>query len=215
MRPTVTPGRARTKRVSRRTPDPYNYCLDLELALVTLMSRKSRWHNLAGSFQNPTSVKSALLDASKRLRRRCHELTAYDDRLEILLDGDMSCLERAARSLGTKAGAEVNTVAALLSLAVHLLGYDWLDGRAHREVMYYQTKKQQRLDDELRHPPRTEEDVHFVWKERKKLIEHLHASGHRVARIAAILDLNEPVVKSVLVQAGALEREHNTKRTRS
>lgn len=217
-RAAATASRDRNRRSAKSTePDkrrnPYGYCLDLEFALQTLLGRRNPWAGAAGAFVTHAQVRSALRSASRRMRVRGRELCVNDERLQLLLDIDLRRIERGAGDLGRKDGAEVAMMASLLSLSVHLLGFDWMDGKPNRQAVYYQTLEQQAKDDRKRYPPTTEADVFFVHSERMRLIVDLHQAGLRVAQIAGVFSLSETVVKALLVRSGHVKRSTNTKAT--
>ncbi len=202
-------GSRRRGTAERKPLSPYGYSLELEMALENLFGPKGNWRGTAAAFEDVGSVRHALQSAIKRIRKRGRELAYYDDRLQMLLDLDLDGLERASRRLGKYAGSELDVISRFLGLVAHLLGYDWLEGNPNRSVIYYQTAAQQKKDDTLRHPPRTEGDVSLVWKKKYEVVKHLYASGLRAAQISEIMNLPIVVVKNILVRAEAVSRDDN------
>jgi len=201
------------QRFVKSRPDPYAYCMSLEEALLNLCGQKSQWYGMAGSFQNPTSVRRSVRAACNQIRRRLREIVTVDDRLALLVQTDLEAIERAVGGLGKKSGAEIHTIAELINLTAHLLGYDWLEGQPNRQVMYFQTKEQQQKDDRERHPTSPEKFREEVLTPRQEFICNLHARGLRVAHIAEIMNQSETVVKDILVRSGKISRGTNTKNT--
>jgi len=124
----------------------------MEMALSELFGYEGSWYGSESGFQNPGAVGYAIRKATKRLRVRLKSILTVDHRLRLTTSSDLGAIDRVSRDLGIRPGAEVKMMGYLLHLIARLLGFDWLKGVPNREVAYFQTRAQQRIDDRLRHP---------------------------------------------------------------
>jgi len=93
-------------------------------------------------------------------------------------------------------------IADLLDLIVHLLGYDWLDGKVHRHVFFYQDKGQEQLDWRKRQEFREYYDsLRLDTKRRYMLVNFLEMNGipkHQIARLLGLsIDRTNKILKEI------------------
>ncbi|TKB67412.1 MAG: hypothetical protein E8D52_12620 [Nitrospira sp.] len=196
-----------------RTSPLFAYCTDLELTLIELLGPKGRWNGLAGAFQNHQQVRRAILDATQAIRKRLMNLITADDRLRLTTDIHLDQIERLAKDLKADGQGLLPLLGNFIHLTALLLGYDWLAGKPNREVIYYQNREQQIIDDEQRHPNSNFLMGKIEHDTRVTFIKDLHSKGMRISQIARVLNQTETFVKNVLVRQGIIARQKNVKRT--
>ena len=199
------------QRASDASVTPFHYSLELEYALLTLFGERSRWDNMAAAFQNPKFVREALLASVRRLRSRTRQLITSDDRLLLTTSIALDSLEAEAKRLTSASNNQLEIIAALLSLVVYLLGYDWLSGSPNRQVVFFQTLEQQILDDQHRHSATSPGSIMTEFQKRLEAVTRLHDEGFRPPQIARILLMSEQLIKQLLIRAGRLTRASNIK----
>jgi hypothetical protein len=106
------------------------------------------------------------------------------------LDG----MESDLKLIGKDAEAEWDLITDLMVLSSRLVGYDWLDGEIHRQVVYYQTQMQEWRDLKNKQPIRPYRPVAEEIKEQediekieKKIISDLLGQGLTFYEIYSIL----------------------------
>ena len=208
--------KARVKRgslVNRVETERFHYCLDLESALTQLCGISAERSFSAGLFHDPAQVKRALRTAIKKIRSRLNQITTVDERLRLTTSIALERLEDETRKLSRTSDNELEIIAHLIELIALLLGFDWEMGKPNREVVYFQTFEQQRIDDIKRHPDGPNLTGIFRLKKQRELICGMYQEGLRVAQISDVMTLSESMVKDTLVRAGLLPRETQTKQT--
>ena len=195
---------------SRPTPG-FSYCLELEYALNELLSSKSKWNGLAGSFSNHLCVRHAVLDASKVIRSRLNRIITADDRLRLTTEIHLDAIDKLAKGLQSDGVGLLPLLANFIHLTALLLGYDWLAGKPNREIVYFQTLDQQLKDDMERHPAGPMGRLEYSGQ--VKIVKGLHSEGLRVSQIARVLNQTEHRIKDILVREGVINRKKNVKNT--
>jgi len=117
---------------------------EFELAMRDLLGK--RYYGSAGGFSDFSFCKRCLLSAIRRIRKRLNEIVTMDERLGHTSSSVLDNLERESMRISTKANNDWAIIANLLHLVSYLLGYDWQDGKTHRNVIFYQDKAQQQTD---------------------------------------------------------------------
>ncbi|MBI3324266.1 MAG: hypothetical protein HYZ92_03205 [Candidatus Omnitrophica bacterium] len=196
--------------------DRFHYCLVLERALEEFYGERTKWARAAGAFADVGNVREALTEAIDKIRKHLDCILTADERLRLLASLDLDALQRDVRSLSESNYSELEIMSGLLLLVAHLLGYDWYVGKPNRQVIYYQTAEQEALDDFKYDSTEYHQDMRsgLEHKKRVEIASMLHDQQLRVAQIARIMKLPEPVVKDLLVQAGRITRIHQTRDTR-
>lgn len=189
----------------------FSYCLELEYALNELLSSKSKWNGLAGSFSSHLRVRHAVLDACKVIRSRLNNILTADDRLRLTTEIHLDAIDRLAKGLKSNGVGLLPLLANFIHLTTLLLGYDWFAGKPNREIIYFQTLDQQLKDDMERHP--TSPMGRLEYGRRVKIAKDLHSEGLRVSQIAGVLNQTEHRIKDILVREGVLNRKKNVKNT--
>jgi hypothetical protein len=192
---------------------PLGYCLQLEYALADFYGHDGPWHQSAGSFNNPTRVRAALRGAAKAIRKRLDSIITADDRLNLLVDSQLASIERSTNRIKKGGSGLLEVLAGFISLNAALLGYDWKKGVPNREVVYFQTKAQQSIDDLHRHPQTAYPVGKMEHEMRTAIVQELYAKGVRVSQIARAINQPESRVKDILVRAGTIKRKLNVKAT--
>ncbi|HDQ06525.1 MAG TPA: hypothetical protein ENN36_07385 [Candidatus Bathyarchaeota archaeon] len=128
----------------------FRYNGDLEIVMADLFGK--RYFGLAGLFSDPKFCKKCMLKAIKKIKRRLNELLTIDERLRERTNSILDSLEREARKISLEENNEWKIITHLLHLVTHLLGYDWQDGKIHRQVFYYQDKAQAQMDKKIYNP---------------------------------------------------------------
>ncbi|MGR3177491.1 MAG: hypothetical protein ACUZ8E_05505 [Candidatus Anammoxibacter sp.] len=199
------------KMKQKKENNPYHHCLELEMALLEFFGEKSRWVNSAGTFSDVKYVKKAIQSAAKKIRTRLKEIITVDDRLLLTTSSAIEAIERSLKNLDINGNGLLEILAHFINLIANLLGYDWQRGKHNRQILFFQTIKQQMLDDVLRYPHDTYKRINAVEVERVKIVEHLFDHGKRILLISRILNLSETRVKDILVRAGKINRVKNIK----
>lgn len=195
---------------TRRHDNRYHYSAKLEWALLELLGEKSKWSDMAATFKDVSKVREALLQATKKIRSHLEQIITADDRLLLTTSITLNSIEEEIRNLTEESNNELEIIADLLHLIAHLLGYDWNMGETNRQVVYFQTAEQERIDDMKRHPNQIQGLEH---EKRLEIAMNLYDQKLRVAQIARIMKLSEHVVKDMLVRAGKITRKEQTKQT--
>lgn len=191
----------------------YAYCVELECALTELLGANGKWQGMASSFRNHRRVCTAVCDATRVIRKRLANILTADDRLWLTTDIQLAAIEKTAKGLRANGEGILTLLAQFVHLVALLLGYDWFLGKPNREVVYFQTRNQQIIDDEGRHPNSNFYMGKLEHECRVEFAKDLYAKGMRVAQIARILNQSEAFVKNVLVRQGVVTRGVNVKET--
>lgn len=140
--------------------DP-NYSLPLQFAMMDLVGKK--WDGTAGYFTDNRVVARALKEAIRKIRARLDQILTTDDRLRMLCFDQTDALESEIKSFSHGQDNLLEVVAHLLSLVAFLIGFDYHKGVPNRQVIYYQTKDQQEIDNRalLRSSPTLDEKSEY------------------------------------------------------
>jgi len=178
----------------------------MEYSLREFFGYQSKWDGTAGGFGSAKYVREALLAIVKRIRKRLEEVITTDDRLLITTHMTLDALENSAKALQDNQWSLLEIVAHLLHLIAYLLGYDWLEGKPNRHIIYYQTADQTWNDDVAQHPEtrqfkaQNKEDI-----KRYEIVNTLFDEKFRIAEIARVMKLSEPLVKDMLISSGKVK----------
>lgn len=177
--------------------DPFHDCYKLELAMCQMFGFESRWYHSAGWYSNPANVRDAMLAVTKRIRARLDDILTIDARLADVTSSILDDLEAEARNIG-KYHNQLEIIAHLLTLIAYLLGYARMTGKPLRQVVYFQTPEQARLEEHLAQVENPWEARSLEMAKRREVAQMLHAQGLRQAQIARILKEPEHRVREYL-----------------
>jgi len=127
-----------------REDERFKYNMDLEMALCNLLGE--RYFGLAGTFSDVKASKEYLLIALKRIRKRLNEIITSDERLLMMVNLNLDQLEKYVKETSESVNNDWFIIARLLDLVARLLGYDWVDGKVHRQIIYYQEREHEEED---------------------------------------------------------------------
>ena len=74
-------------------------------------------------------VRESMLKIVNKWKQRIRNLTAMDERLDMMTMGNLEELERAIKGTSDSTNNDWLIISALTSLVNRLLGYDWVDGK--------------------------------------------------------------------------------------
>ena len=185
----------------------FKHNLIFEYVMQDLFGRKY-YEGMAGAFRDPTYCQECMLRAVKRIRKRLDDIVAMDERLRqmtgIILDG----IERDAKEMSEEVNNDWYIIAHLLNLIAHLLGYDWLDGRVHRHVFFYQDKAQEQQDWKMKKGNREYYDVlRLEEKRRYMLVNFLKKNKIPKYQIAKLLGITVRRVNKILREIEEYQKE--------
>lgn len=195
---------------NKKKQDLFHYSLDLEEA-ISLLDGESKWRGNASGFQRAKEVRKALLRGTVIIRKRLKEIITTDERLYLTTSIAVDSLEKEVRALTEDSNNQIEIISKMLKLLGYLLGYDWLSGETNRQVIYYQTLEQMKLDDRMRHPGGVPGKLEF--EKRTEIACELFDDGLRLTQISSIMNISESIVKSMLVRSGRISREVQTRNT--
>lgn len=185
----------------------FKYNLSLLLAMQNLYGRK-HYDGMAGAFMDPNFCKECMLRAVKRIRNRLDDILTMDERLRQTTGLILDNLKSNVKEMSEDVNNDWNIIANLLDLIAHLLGYDWLDERIHRHIIFYQDKAQEQLDWKMRKGTREYFDE---WLQDKKyrymlvnLLKNNQLSNYQIARL---LGISVRGVHRILLEIEEYEKE--------
>lgn len=117
-------------------------------------------------------------------------------------------LESHAKELSEEVNNDWYIIANPLDFIVHLLGYDWLDGRVHRHVFFYQDKAQEQLDWKMRKGKREYYGIlRPEEKRRYMLVNFLRKNKIPKYQIAKLLGITVRRANRILLEIEEYEKE--------
>lgn len=182
----------------------FRYNMDLELALRHLMGE--RCYGLAGAFSDPQCCKEFLLKATKQIRKRLKEVVTTDERLLSTTHNTLESLERYAKSTSEKVNNDWFIIADLLNLISRLLGYDYLDGKVHRYIIFYQDKQQEFEDYHKNVGRALINELSKDLRVRYELVYLLKKKEFSNNQIARVMGLSEKLVIKILKKIQNFEK---------
>jgi len=188
----------------------FKYNMDLEHALRNLLGK--RYYGCAGAFSTPQICKQFLLRALRRIRRRINAVITTDERLLLTTSVTLDRLERYAKAMSVRVNNDWSIIANLLHLVSCLLGYDWLDGKVHRHVIFYRDK-QQEIEDYQKKEAKAfwNEFPSGDWQIRYELVYALKQRKLSNNQIARVLALSDKLVAKILKRIEDFEKHSGKK----
>jgi len=181
----------------------FKHNLILEYVMLDLFGSKGRhYHGLAGAFRDTAFCRKTMLKAIRKIGKRLDEIITMDERLRQMTSSILESLEHYIKETSEKVNNDGYIIAKLLDLIVHLLGYDWLDGKIHRHVFFYQNKGQEQLDWRKRQESREYYDsLRLDTKRRYMLVNFLKRNKipkHQIARLLGLsIDRTNKILKEI------------------
>lgn len=153
-------------------------------------------YGLAGSDDDPKTVRKWLLRAVKKMAKNVNDIDTSERHRELLLNR-LNSLERNIR----KSDCFPDTVWHLFWLCSALLGYDFLDGKQYHTPAYYQTPNQhfqswRRSTDASNVEYIQQYDINLASK-RKEIIQQLKKEGYSDFHISFVMGISEYMVKKI------------------
>jgi len=189
-----------------RKVERFKYNMDLEMALCNLLG--DRYYGSAGEFSDAKTSKEYLLTALKRIRKRLNEIITSDERLLMMVNQNLDGLENYVKDTSESVNNDWFIIARLLDLVTRLLGYDWAEGKVHRQIIYYQEREQEEEDHkkEIGDPD--------YWKEFRgdmriqyEVIYLLRKRGLSMNQIARVLNISRDRVSKILKKIEEYEEQ--------
>ena len=179
----------------------------LLFAMQNLFGRK-HYEGMAAAFSDPTFCKECMLKAIKRIRNRLDDILTMDERLRQTTGMILDSWESNVKEMSEEVNNDWGIIANLLDLIVHLLGYDWLDGRVHRHIVFYQDKAQEQLDWKIRKGKREYYDGLRLEKKRRYILVNLLKKNQIPKyQIARLLGISVRRVSRILLEIEEYEKE--------
>jgi len=170
-----------------------------------LFGRKS-YGGIAGAFCDADFCKKCTLRAIKRIRRRL-SLLFMDERLRQTTSIILDRLQKNLKETSEEVNNDWHIIANLLDLISHLLGYDWLDGRIHRHVFFYQNLGQEQLDWNYKKGREYFEEWRKEDKRRYMLVNFLRENQIPKYQIANLLRVSVRRVNKILREIEEYKKE--------
>jgi hypothetical protein len=176
-----------------------------ENAMCNFCGRK--YDGYAGAAGNARVVKKALLEAIKNTRMALRNAATMDERVALTTGLHLDSLAEHIEKIGRKECDEWEIIFTLFDLIANLVGYDWLDGKTHRQLIYHQTEEQKAEDERRREPIQDiEKYVNFqYWAiaiALKCLYEH---KGKSIKELALVAGVSDKWVRNRLRKYGIIE----------
>lgn len=186
--------------------DRFKHNLMLEYAMWDLFGRK-HYEGIAGGFRDPSYCRECLLKAVKRIRNRFSEIP-MDERLTQNVGNILDSLEANAKEISENRNTDWNIITDFLHLVIHLIGYDLLDGKVHRNVIFFQDRGQEQEDWKFKVGDREYYDNYRLEEKRRyMLVNQLMKNKVPKYQIAKLLGLSMKRVNQILLEIPKIERE--------
>jgi hypothetical protein len=180
--------------------------LMLEYVMWDLFGRK-HYEGIAGSFRDPSFCKECLSKALERIRNRFSELS-MDERLTQNVGSILDSLEANAKEISENRNTDWNMITDFLHLVIHLIGYDQLDGKIHRNVIFFQDRGQEQEDWRFKVGDREYYDNYRLEEKRRyMLVNQLMKNKVPKCQIANLLGLSTKRVNQILLEIPKIEKE--------
>jgi len=183
----------------------FKYNLDLEYVMLDFFGKK--YYGMARLFENPTFCKKCMLRVVKRIRKRLNEILSMDERLRQRTNGILESLEGHSRRISLTENNDWFIIADLLDLVGHLLGYDWQDGKIHRQVFFFQDEVQAQLDKRIENPNKYYDSLRSDEKLRYMLVQSLRIRQLPKHQIARLLGISSKRVDNILLNIEEYEKK--------
>jgi len=135
-----------------------------------------------------------------------------DERLIQVSGSILDNLEANAKEVSEEVNNDWQIITNLLHLIVHLLGYDWLDGKIHRHVIFCQDRTQEQKDWRIIEGDRAYYDQYRLEEKRRyMLVNLLERNKVPIYQIATLLGMTIERVRKILQEIQRLEMETGKK----
>ena len=114
----------------------FKHNLTLEHVMWQLFGPKN-YEGIAAGFRTPDYSRECILKAVKRIRNRFDEIP-MDERLTQCVGSILDSLEADAKEISENKNTDWDIITGFLNLVTHIIGYDLLDGKVHRSVIFFQ-----------------------------------------------------------------------------
>jgi hypothetical protein len=184
----------------------FKHNLSLEYAMYDLFGPK-HYSGMAGGFRDASYCRDVLLKAIKRIRNRFSEIP-MDERLTQNVGRILDNLEADAKEISEEKNTDWDIITDLLHLLIHLIGYDLLDGKVHRSVIFFQNLGQEQEDWKFQvGPPEYYDTYRLEEKRRYMLVNQLMKNKVPKYQIARLLGLSIKRVNQILLEIPKIEKE--------
>jgi len=184
----------------------FKHNLSLEYAMYDLFGPK-HYSGMAGGFRDASYCRDVLLKAVRRIRNRFSEIP-MDERLTQNVGNILDSLEANAKKISEDKNTDWDIITNLLHLVIHLIGYDLLDGKVHRSVIFFQNLGQEQEDWKFQVGPREYYDNYRLEEKRRYMLVN-QLSNNKVPKyqIARLLGLSIKRVNQILSAIPEIEKE--------
>lgn len=188
----------------------FKHNMDFEHALSNLLGQ--RYHGSASAFFSARICKKFMLKALRRIRGRLDEIVTTDERLLLTTSITLDRLELNVKATSEKVNNDWSIIANFLNLVSLLLGYDWVDGKVHRHVFFYQNKRQETMDYKHKVGRAFWDEFPFGdWRIRFEMVYLLRERQLPKNQIARVLGLSEKLVTKILKRIEDFEKNTGKK----
>jgi len=186
--------------------DRFKHYLVLEYVMGHLFGLR-HYGGIAGAFQDASFSRKCLLRAVKRIRNRLDEIP-MDERLIQSTGNILDSLEADVKEISENVNPDWNIITDLLNLVIHLIGYDRLDGKVHRSVIFFQDRGQEQEDWKWQIGAREYYDNYRLEEKRRyMLVNQLNKNKIPKYQIATLLGLSIKRVNQILLEIPKIEKE--------
>lgn len=188
----------------------FKYNLDLECVMQELFGRK-HYNGVARLFRDSSFCRKCLLRTVSRIKNRLREIP-MDERLIQVSGSILDKLEANAKEVSEEVNNDWQIITNLLDLIAHLLGYDWLDGKIHRHVIFCQDRTQEQEDWKIREGDRAYYDQYRLEEDRRCMLVNL-LERNKVPKyeIANLLGISIGRVGKILLEIQRYQNETGKK----
>ena len=180
--------------------------LMLEYVMWDLFGRK-HYEGIASGFRDPSYCRKCLLRAIRRIRDRFSEIP-MDERLTQNVGTILDSLEANVKQISENRNTDWNIITDFLHLVIHLIGYDLLDGKVHRNVIFFQNPGQEQEDWKWQIGPREYYDTYRLEEKRRyMLVNQLMKNKVPKYQIARLLGLSIKRVNQILLEIPKIEKD--------
>jgi len=146
-------------------------------------------------------------ESNKTIRKRFREIP-MDERLTQNVGIILDSLEANAKEISENKNTDWDIITDFLHLVVHLIGYDLLDGKVHRNVIFFQNLRQEQEDWKWQIGAREYYDTYRLEEKRRyMLVNQLYKNKVPKYQIATLLGLSIKRVNQILLEIPKIEKE--------
>ncbi len=187
--------------------------MEFELALAGALGRKLL--GKADLASDVHFVKVSMLKIIDKWGERVRSISAMDERLDMMATSDLEELKIAVRDTSNSTNNDWRIISSLVSLINRLLGYDWVDGKVHRHVIYFRDKEQEDFDYSMGFPAKDALEMHTAigktLRTKYAIIDYLkNKAGITVNEIAKVMGQSEYYVRKVLSRVDQYEKNEGS-----